>query len=221
MQIRTLVYTPAILLMAMILSACNLGAAGAPTPDTGAVQTQAVRLVATQFALQRTQTAAAASATPLPTFTPAGTVTPFTTGTQFVFNTPGAGFTPLASAVPTQLSDPCHQSTFIADRDTPDGTVMNPGQKFEKAWDIQNTGTCEWGPGFVLRYIGGEMKGYDVSIDLAWQTVDPGEVRQFRVNLTAPAEEGEYQDCWKMQDDKGYYFGTYLCAIILVDDWRK
>jgi hypothetical protein len=217
MQSQTIARLVQMAMMAAILSACNLGAAPVPTQDIGVIQTQAVGLVATQFSMLQTQTAVAASPTPLPSFTPLPTVTPAAASTAFVFNTPAAGFTPLASAAPTQVADPCLQSAFVADVAIPDGTEMKPGEDFMKIWQIQNTGTCMWDDGYVLKYVGGRMDGYNVPIDQTHEFVKPGGIREFKVDLTAPLEEGHYEDCWKMQDDGGHYFGTYLCVKIVVD----
>jgi hypothetical protein len=159
----------------------------------------------------------AASPTPLPSFTPLPTITPAAVNTAFVFNTPAAGFTPLAAAPPTAVADACHQSAFVADIAIPDGTEMKPGEDFMKIWQIQNTGTCIWDDGYLLKYIGGRMDGYDIHIDQTHEFVKPGAIKEYRVDLTAPLQEGHYEDCWKMQDDGGGYFGTYLCVKIVVD----
>jgi len=222
MQVRLIGRLAGLVMVSSMLAACNLGANVPPTADLGAIQTQAVGLVSTQFAMQQTQTAVAVSPTALPSFTPAPTLTPLaspgtaTTGTVPLFSTPGAGFTPLASAAPTQVADPCHQSAFVADVTIPDGTKMDPGENFMKAWQIQNTGTCIWDDGYRLKYLGGRMDGYDVKIDQTLEFVKPGQVQEYHVDLTAPLQEGEWSECWKMQDDGGSYFGTYLCVSIEV-----
>jgi len=211
-----------LIVLAVILTACNLSATPAPTQDVGAIQTQVVEQVHTQIAMQRTQTAMAVSPTSLPSFTPAVSSTPggfatftFTTGTPFVFNTP-SGLTPLASAAPTQIVDPCLQSGFISDVTIPDGTVMRPGEHFMKSWEIQNTGNCTWDDGFKLKYLGGDLGGHDILIDQTLEFVKPGQIQEYKIDLTAPLVEREYTDCWKMQDDGGNFFGTYLCVVIVV-----
>ena len=224
MQFRKPVWLAALFLLSAILTACNMGATPAPTQDVGAIQTQAMGLVSTQMAMQQTQTAMAVPPTSLPSFTPAASVTPgtfptvrATTGTPFIANTPAAGITPLTSPVPTQVGDTCHRSAFIEDVTVPDGTEFKPGADFEKAWSIQNTGSCIWDDGYKLKYLGGMLDGYDVPIDQTREFVKPGEIREFKVDLTAPLAEGYYEDCWKMVDDGGYFFGTPLCVKIVVD----
>jgi hypothetical protein len=46
--------------------------------------------------------------------------------------------------------------------------------------------------------------------------VAPGKTHDFGVDLTAPLTPNTYEDCWKMKDDHGFFFGTYLCANIVV-----
>ncbi|MBI5841188.1 MAG: hypothetical protein HZB19_13910 [Chloroflexi bacterium] len=228
-------------LSAVVLSACTMGATPAPTQDPGAVQTQAMEIVATQLAMQQTQTAMAFSPTPQATLTPlatatvapptfasvggsttttpvgVGTVATPGVGTPFAFNTPAAGFTAAASPVPTQAGTPCNEAIFISET-VPDGTVFKPGKNFEKAWQVQNGGTCMWDEGYVLRYLGGSLDGYDIELKKSSDFVGPGEMQVFKVNLTASLVPNVYQECWRMQDDKGYYFGTYLCVKIEVKE---
>lgn len=210
----------------LLLGACSMGATPAPTQDVGAIQTQAMGLVATQFAMQETQTALAVPPTEMPTLAPLPTATlgsvptfaPVTTpgnGTPFAFNTPLAGFTPLASIVPTQSVSGCNNSAYVSET-IPDGTVFKPGIKFEKAWTLQNTGTCTWDEGYTFVYQGGTLGGYSIPLQKPSDFVDPGKTITFKVNLIASLAEREYQECWKMQDDKGYYFGTYVCVKIVV-----
>jgi hypothetical protein len=213
------------ILTALLLNACSMGATPAPTQDVGAIQTQAMGLVVTQVAMQQTQTALAIPPTEMPTLTPLPTATlgniptysPILpgTGTPFAFNTPAIGFTPLASVAPTQAVDACNNSAYVSET-IPDGTVFKPGIKFEKSWTIQNIGTCTWDEGYVFRYQGGTLGGYSIPLVKSSDFVHPGKMQTFKVNLIASLAEREYTECWKMQDDKGYYFGTYLCVKIVV-----
>lgn len=40
--------------------------------------------------------------------------------------------------------------------------------------------------------------------------VAPGEGINIGINLTAPLAVGQYQGHWKMQNDQGQWFGTFL-----------
>lgn len=228
MKFRKPIWLAVMALLAMTISACTLGSTPAPTQDTSAIQTQALELVLTQSAMQQTQTAMAVPPSPIPspafvapptatqggvpTFAPVGGSG---TGTPFAFNTPSTGFTPLASPVPTS-GDTCHKLEFVADVTVPDGTVFKPGEDFKKTWRVINSGTCKWDDGYVLVYQGGKLDGYNIAIDKTDEFVDPGQVVDYSVNLTASLTEDKYNECWRMKDDGGFYFGSYLCVVIEV-----
>jgi hypothetical protein len=226
MRFRKYIWPTVMAVLVMILNACNMGAAPAPTQDTSAIQTQAMELVLTQSAMQQTQTAMAVPPSPLPSPTfslpPTATqggvpqLTPVGTpgaGTPFAFNTQPSGFTPLASPVPTS-GETCHRLDFIEDVTIPDGTVLKPGQDFQKIWRVINSGTCAWDDGYVLVYQGGKLDGYNVKIEKTKDFVQPGQVKDFGVDLTASLTEDHYEECWRMRDDGGFYFGSYLCVVI-------
>jgi len=227
MKSRTYIRLTVTALLAITLTACTMGAAVEPTQDTSAIQTQALQLVLTQAAMQQTQTAMAIPPSPLPTSTVATqpittvgiqtqptfpVITPGT-GTPFAFNTPSTGFTPLASPAPTS-GDTCHRLDFVADITVPDGTVFKPGADFEKIWRVINSGTCTWDDGYVLVYMGGKLDGYNVPITQTKDFVLPGQTKDFGVKLTASLTPDHYNECWRMKDDGGFFFGSFLCVVI-------
>jgi hypothetical protein len=215
-----------LLTLATLLSACNLGQQPEPTIDAGAVATSAVETVLAKAAEQQTQTALAAPAATQP---PAATLLPTTTSvpTFAIPGTPQAGGTalptvaglasPTSALLPqaTQAGPVCNDSVFISET-VPDGTVFKPGQDFQKSWTLQNTGTCTWDEGYALVYLGGTLDGYNINIKKKEDFTPPGSTQVFKVNLTASLAEKEYTECWRMMDDKGYYFGTFVCVTIVV-----
>jgi hypothetical protein len=214
-----------LLSLATLLSACNLGQQPEPTIDAGAVATSAVETVMAKAAAEQTQTALAgppamqSEATLLPTMTSVPTFA--------IPGTPQAGATELPTVVglasptsallpqPTQAGPVCNDSVFISET-VPDGTVFKPGEDFDKSWTLQNTGTCTWDEGYALVYQGGTLDGYTIQIDQKDEFTPSGSTQVFKVRLTASLEEREYTECWRMQDDKGYYFGTFVCVTIVV-----
>ena len=221
-------YTGLVILLALatLLSACNLGQQPEPTIDAGAVATSAVETVLAQAAAQQTQTALAG---PPATQPPAATLPPTMTSVP-TFAIPGtaqAGTTALPTVAglasptsallpqPTLAGPVCNDSVFITET-VPDGTVFKPGVDFDKTWTIQNTGTCTWDEGYTLVYLGGTLDGYDIEIDQKDEFTPPGSTQVFKVKLTASLEQKEYTECWRMRDDKGYYFGTFVCVTIVV-----
>jgi Ig-like domain-containing protein len=234
MQFKKLVGAITALFMAASLTSCNIGKAPEPTVDVNTIYTSAAQTMISALNVQQTQTAGAATATPnssptaqasftpLPTFAVVSTGSiPF--GTASVFGTPGtpgAGVTllpTLTGGTPgSSTASGCDNSAFISDVTVPDGTVMKPGKDFVKTWAIENTGTCTWDDGYALIYQGGTLDGYDVKIKNTDQFVVPGKTTYFSVNLTASLTPNTYTDCWKMRNDRGAYFGTFICVSIKV-----
>lgn len=221
---------------ALILSACNVGAAPSPTLDVNAINTAIVGTTVAQFSAQFTQTALAAPTnTPTPTNTPQElpTFALPTLGTGALptvsFNTtPGAavtplpGFTAIASPIPgaTQaLGDACNNSAFEGDVTIPDGTVIKGGDDFQKIWKLRNSGSCTWDEGFALVYIGGSspnLDPYNFEFKNSNDFVTGGAAINIPINLTAPCTTGKYEGHWRMRSDGGYYFGTILSVYIEV-----
>ena len=218
-----------LLALATLLSACNLGKEPEPTVDVGAIATSAVETVLANAAAQQTQTALAApptvpavtlppTATAIPTFAIPGTAAAGATALPTVGGLPttSAFASPTTSVLAPTLAGPvCNDSVFITET-VPDGTVFKPGQDFEKSWTLQNTGTCTWDDGYALVYLGGTLDGYNIKIKKKEDFTPPGSTIVFKVNLTASLEPKEYTDCWRMRDDRNYYFGTYVCVTIVV-----
>ena len=223
------------LVLALFLSACGGETAPEPTPiDPAAIFTAAAETVAAQL----TETAVAFSPTPEALPTEAGipaTVTLVALPSIEPLNTPIAGFeTPtFAVGIPTliptatqiviqpTLDGPiCDNMIFVADINYADGTIVPPGYDFEKIWRIQNTGTCTWDDGYQLVLVSGGST-LDAH-NIAWQLDDigeftsPGETLDVGAKLTTPLSAGEYTNCFAMQNDRGYYFGGWLCVIVEV-----
>jgi hypothetical protein len=222
---------------AILLTACSGGTAPEPTVDVNAINTAAVATAMGQLSAQFTQTALAApsatsiptnTALPLPTFAlpTAGDGSPTDAGAlpTVSFNTtPLAGFTALASpvapAATTSLGDSCNNSAFEGDVTITDGSILKPGEDFQKIWAIRNTGTCTWDEGYSLVYIAGsdpDLDPYNFEFKKSSDFVSGGGAINIGINLTAPLTEGKYEGHWRMRSDTGYYFGTMLSVYIEV-----
>jgi len=106
---------------------------------------------------------------------------------------------------------------LVEDLTIPEGTTESPGAIFTKIWRMKNTGSCAWSRDFKFAFsYGNKMGGDDFSIMQQNDMVEPGASRDFGVTLTAPSVPGTYTGCWKMQSDRGYWFGQAACAIIKV-----
>ncbi len=219
MRIKKLACLTISLLAMVAMTACNIGATPAPTLDVNAIYTSAAATLLADFSQQQTQTALAVPPTAIPTGTLAILSTPITGFTPQGIGTPPIVSTPVAfsTIAPTSSGPLCNNSVFVADVTVPDGTIMKPGNDFEKIWEIQNTGTCSWGDGYVLKFVSGDnMDGYDLPFSTNIGPVKPGAMVNLKINMTAHIAEGTYSGCWKMKDDKGYFFGTWLCYKIQV-----
>jgi hypothetical protein len=223
-----------LLTAALVLAACNVGATPAPTADVNAINTAAVATAMAQMSLQFTQTALAApSPTMLPTDTPVslptaeGAASPTAGALPTVsFNsTPLPGFTQLASpaapAATTSLGDACSNNVFEGDVTIPDGTIVKPGEDFQKTWAIRNTGTCVWDDGYALKVTNNTsdceaMDAVNFRFKNSKDFVDPGEGINISVNITAPLKQATYQCTWMMQNDQGFWFGTPLTVVFEV-----
>lgn len=124
-------YLPFVMLLPLMLSiACNLSSG---TSDLDATSTALV-IIQTQTALA----VPAATATPLP---PTATTQPSETPLPSV--SPTATSVPSSTLTPTN-SIPCNAAEFVQDLNYPDGSDMEPGQKFTKRWQLRNVGSCKW-----------------------------------------------------------------------------
>jgi hypothetical protein len=165
-----------------------------PTFNPDVIRTEAVAT----FSSGLTQTALAApTITSTPTLLPTNTLLP--TGT--------------AGTAKPQSS--CYNLLYIKDVTVPDNTVMPPGLSFTKTWEVQNSGSCAWAPGFTFSLVGGDaMGGQALKLE---QPVQVGSVTQLSVAMVAPAgKTGTVQATWRMADATGAYFGNALTVVILV-----
>lgn len=208
---------------------------------TSAAATAFVQL--TQIAGQASATSAPTqTATPAPaTNTPnplAGTATT-ASGLQLLTPTEGAGGlptaqtpvvgagTPLATAVigltplfpvaTTSSSTTCYNSKFVADVTIPDGTILQPYQKFRKIWRIQNTGTCPWDDGFGLTFwAGSDMGGQAIYFSANDAKIQPGSTVDLGIDMRAPLVPNKYVGHWSMVTDAGKTFGGDFTVVITV-----
>jgi hypothetical protein len=170
----------------------------ASTLDVGRVQTEAVAT----FAGGLTSTAET-----LPTDTLTETPEPPTAE--------GAATSSTASTSSVSSTPSCYRSKFIRDVTIPDYTVMTPAEVFTKAWQVQNSGTCPWRPGFKLVLVGGvAMGGSPFVIDA---TVNSGAQIEISVKMVAPTNQtGLIQGTWQLTDDTGTPFGNVFTVVIVV-----
>ncbi len=142
--------------------------------------------------------------TPTPTETPTPTATPTSTPTE----TPAATATPIKSPTPA-----LPKAQFVSDVTVPDGTVMEPGQKFTKTWRVKNVGAVDWGTGSnVVFESGARMSGVSPT---TVGNVKPGNTLDISVNMVAPTTQGRQTGQWALKAGTGLKMQT-LSIVIFV-----
>jgi polar amino acid transport system substrate-binding protein len=113
--------------------------------------------------------------------------------------------------------------TFIRDinLDDEDLTVFpefNPGEAFQKGWQVKNTGTCTWSEGTFIKFV----RGNDPAAQMGGQPtvisgrVEPDETYDLYVNLVAPQQAGKFVGYWQMHNAQGVPFGQTIWVAIQV-----
>lgn len=97
---------------------------------------------------------------------------------------------------------------FVSDVSLPDRTTLLPNMPATKTWNILNTGTCTWDSGYTFNYVKGSVLG-PVTVKIN-KLVAPGENYEVSVDLTTPAENGEYTSWWQMRSPEGMNFGQTI-----------
>jgi polar amino acid transport system substrate-binding protein len=95
---------------------------------------------------------------------------------------------------------------------------VNPGEAFQKGWQIRNVGTCNWDTAYFIKYVRGndpaaQMGGQPTTIS---GTVKPGETYDLYVNLVAPQQAGKFVGYWQMHNAQGVPFGQTIWVAIEV-----
>ena len=206
--------TFALLLLAVVLSACAPATPVEPTPDVNVVRTSAAATVVSEFTL----TAAVFTPTtqPLPTETPTQQFLPPTETAAPIFTLDPTQ----AALTPDALCDDYSFDLTTLDVTIPDGTPMTPGQDFVKTWKIKNTGICTWDTSYkpIFSYSSPpnqRMSAHPVPLAAL---VAPGQEVDVSVQFKAPTTPGEYAGYWQMVNAKGIPFGKkdYILIVKIV-----
>ncbi len=180
-----------------------------PTPDMNLIATQ---LAGTIYSELTATALAQPTATPTmqPTKTPVPP-TPETLPTATLAAPTQAGVSPYI------VSTGPDNSKFTADITIPDGTVVDPGDMFDKTWQFENTGTTTWTRAYTLRYIEGNLLGRDgTTSDNITVDVKPGKLGEVTIQFTAPKDSGTYSSTWKLYNAEGLPFGEFVTINITV-----
>lgn len=119
---------------------------------------------------------------------------------------------PTASPSPTP---PCTDGlAFVEDLTIPDGTTVAPGASLEKAWRVQNNGTCNWDARYRLKFVGGLELG---ASEQALYPARAGTQATLRITFIAPDQPGRYTTAWQAFGPQGEPFGDAIYMEISVE----
>ncbi|CAH0475784.1 unnamed protein product [Peronospora belbahrii] len=107
-------------------------------------------------------------------------------------------------------------AVFEGDVTCPDGTVLAPGEAFDKVWKLRNGGPTKWPIGAVLSCVGGDKMQAPESVLIP--SVLPGKSIDVSLRMVAPAKAGRYTGYWRLSTTDGNRFGQRLWVDINVMD---
>ncbi|KAG7393972.1 hypothetical protein PHYPSEUDO_000149 [Phytophthora pseudosyringae] len=107
-------------------------------------------------------------------------------------------------------------AVFEGDVTCPDGTVLAPGEAFDKVWKLRNGGVNKWPIGAVLSCVGGDKMQAPESVLIP--SVLPGKSIDVSLRMVAPAKAGRYTGYWRLSTPDGNRFGQRLWVDINVMD---
>lgn len=176
--------TSILLIVSLMLSACNLGAS---TQKPDAVSTAAAQTIEALLT-----PAAAAAATQ--------TIAAEVSATQVIAAT---------QTSTAACEDSATNTAWLRDKAIYDVKAVNtplaPNKPFIMTWTFLNTGTCIWDNVYQMYYESGTSmtRSANFAILDVGETVAPGQTVTVDIEMTAPAEDGEYQAIWRLQNHRG------------------
>jgi len=129
--------------------------------------------------------------------------------------TPTSTMQAIETPLPTATSACTNNLTFLEAVTIPDGTIVHPGERIDKRWLVQNSGSCNWDDRYRLKPITGT--DLNAPVELALYPARSGAKASLRMLFTAPTEPGSYQSAWQAYDPQGQPFGDPLHIQISVD----
>ena len=133
--------------------------------------------------------------------------------------TPNTASPPTISPTFTIISPkkPCaNDAMFITDVTIPDFTKLEPDEPISKLWQIRNTGTCSWGPGYTVVFKEGHAM--TAKLEHALYPAQPDANAIIQIDMTTPSSPGDYQGYWLLYDPDGIMFGHKLFIKITVEE---
>jgi hypothetical protein len=123
---------------------------------------------------------------------------------------PTKAATPRLMIPPTLSAQSGYDAATFIKETYPDYSVLAPGKKFVKTWDIKNIGTSTWNTNYSLVVDAkpqNDSLGSPTRVSFPRDT-PPGQTVTLAVSLTAPLMPGTYSVYWKLENDHGETFGV-------------
>ena len=106
---------------------------------------------------------------------------------------------------------------FLNDQTIPDGTVVVPGERLDKRWEVRNNGICNWDDRYRVKLIAGPGMGLPVQQSLYPALSNTDIV--IRMVFIAPNEPGNYRSAWQAYDPQDTPFGDpFFIDIVVPED---
>ncbi len=118
--------------------------------------------------------------------------------------------------VPTEVSTCINYASVLDDITVSDGSVLAPGEKFLKEWEVINYSNCNWDENYHLFFISGDQMGAPDFVDVP--QIPIGSRGMISIEMTAPEEPGEYRSEWKLFGADNRFFGESMIVEIIVRD---
>jgi len=195
---RSIVPLSIVLVLSLVILACNLPFITIATQDTGQV---AISVAQTVAALNAQQQTVPTLAPQIPTLAPAPT--------QIIPSIPTLVLPPTATPLPCNRALPVSE-TYV------DGTNFNINTNFNKSWRIRNGGTCTWNANYTIAFLSGAGMSGPASKHFSGY-VAPGETIDLILPLKAPGTAGSYRGYWGLYGDDNVYFGKVWVDINAVN----
>ena len=198
-----LILTTAVVLSAVVLSACGAAAPAEPTQDPNAIFTQ----VAETVMVSMTQTSEAMPPTtmpPTPMPEPAATTTPSLPAApaDAVATQPSGPSVPIG---PTATIPRVGDSAKWASNNPNDGSVFKPNEHFQMTACFINDGTTDWDKTYYLQWSSGYRLCGDITYFYVGEAVKPGDKWCFTIPAVAPNDPGSYTTRWRVRNKSGHF----------------
>lgn len=197
-----------ILILVLSLTACGGKVVATETVATPVFVSPELAPSAAQL-----ETTPVPDAEPSPFASPTRQPTIVPTQFQLPTNPPTETPTPIPIS-PSTTPDCLDGLVFLSDVTVPDGTIVSPGEKIDKRWQVKNSGTCNWGPGYQIRRISGDELG--ITSPLGLFPARNGAKAVIQIIFTAPDEAGAYRSAWQAYNPKGEAFGDPIFVDFIV-----